>query len=314
MELYTDYKNLIEESTIPSLIEDLFTSEIKELTQFEKEKFSKASCLYAVTLFKSQSITSQEFVDIIKLINRLKNIISYHCGSEYIGEFIESIENNLAKTIEVIFLSKFLRLIKKRGFFFLKNDINNFINSLRETRNTRIDNLSLLRFVDDLNVTIDNLVNYIGQLGAHSDLLKSFNINYKKISSFQISNKLSIIIKHTLQRVSDEFKEEYIKYPENIKGCANSTFTLYNNARKLSDLLSSIIPERELFKLKIIEYAQWFKLSQIPSIWLNEFHTTAKEYVLNSTYKEDTQEVASTGKSMTSVVLANRLIQVKTKF
>lgn len=171
----------------------------------------------------------------------------------------------------------------------------------------------MLRFVDDLNVTINNLVNYFTQLDIHSELLQSFNINYKRISSFQISNKLSIIIKDTLQQINDEFKQEYINYPENIKGCANSTYALYSNVRKLSDLLSSVIPDRELFKLKVIEYGQWFKINQIPSIWLNEFHILAKEYVLNSTYKEDTQEVASTGKSMTSVVLANRLIQVKSK-
>lgn len=103
MELYSDCKNQIDESIIPSLIEEAFTSELKELNQIEKDKLSRAACLYAVTLIQSYSIPSEAFVDIIKLINRLKTIISYHCGPEYIRDFVESIENKLAKAIEVLF-------------------------------------------------------------------------------------------------------------------------------------------------------------------------------------------------------------------
>ena len=94
-----------------------------------------------------------------------------------------------------------------------------------------------------------------------------------------------------------------------MKLSSRVSYLLYVYCKDIVNKLIKYVPSRELFKLKLNDFASWFKNRGIITFWLETYRIVSKEYVQKALHLEDSEEF-SNGLSMTSVLVSDHFMTV----
>jgi hypothetical protein len=123
-------------------------------------------------------------------------------------------------------------------------------------------------------------------------------------SKIKISGPVQFVLKSL-----NQYQLTYRSFLSNMKQSSRVSYYLFANCKELVNNLIKYVAERELFKLKIIQYHVWFKENGIITFWFDTYSIVAREYIKNALEVNDMKEI-SNGISMTSAIVSDHLIMV----
>ncbi|XP_045173745.2 protein unc-13 homolog D-like [Mercenaria mercenaria] len=122
---------------------------------------------------------------------------------------------------------------------------------------------------------IERLTNLVDVVNSHCTVLPvlkqfyhNFSINYYRLVSFAVEKKISTMCVTIMEKMNT-YKKRYNSYPVNIMLASRQTLRLYFSTRKLHLTIRDNISRRDVFRLNIHHYQEWFEVSMV--YWLQTF-------------------------------------------
>ncbi|XP_060589572.1 protein unc-13 homolog D-like isoform X2 [Ruditapes philippinarum] len=134
-----------------------------------------------------------------------------------------------------------------------------------------------LEIKDKIIPEIERYINLVDTVTSHCTVLPALrqfynglSVNYYRLVSFAMERKISTKCLKIMEKMN-KYKKRYNNFSVNIMLASRQTLRLYFSLRKLHSVIRDNISRRELFRLNVFHYQEWFEVSMV--YWLQTFRS-----------------------------------------
>ncbi|OWF46560.1 protein unc-13 homolog D-like isoform X1 [Mizuhopecten yessoensis] len=121
-----------------------------------------------------------------------------------------------------------------------------------------------------LGELVNSASSHLNSMGVVKTFFTALGIIYYRVVSFAVEKKVSPVMKELMMEM-DRYQRRYHNFPVNVTASSRLSLRVYFAVRKFYNIIRDNISRRDVFRLSISHYQQWYQEALV--FWVQSFRT-----------------------------------------
>ncbi|KAL4223873.1 hypothetical protein ACF0H5_017337 [Mactra antiquata] len=159
---------------------------------------------------------------------------------------------------------KLCKQLHDNAHTWMNHEVDNIVETSSEIKD------KVLPEMERLIALVETICSHLTVLPVLKQFYTCLSVNYYRIVCIAVERKLSIICMSIMEKLN-KYKKRYNSFPVNILMACKLSLRLYSSLRKLYSVIRENATRRDMFRLTIFHYQEWFEESMV--YWLQTFRS-----------------------------------------